>query len=146
MKDVIRTVVDNGEFYEVFPLWAMSILIGFARLDGRSHRHRRQPAEGAGRHARLRVQREGRAVRPVLRRVQHPAVVFEDVPGFLPGTAQEYGGIIRRGAKLLYAFSEATVPKITVITRKAYGGAYVVMNSKHLRADLPSRGRRRRSR
>ena len=65
-----------------------------------------------------------------------PIVVFEDVPGFLPGTAQEYGGIIRRGAKLLYAFSEATVPKITVITRKAYGGAYVVMNSKHLRADL----------
>ena len=76
-----------------------------------------------------------------------PLVVFEDVPGFLPGTAQEYGGIIRRGAKLLYAFSEATVPKMTVITRKAYGGAYVVMNSKHLRADvvlrLADRGDRR---
>ncbi len=79
---------------------------------------------------------EGRALRSVLRRVQHPAVTFVDVPGFLPGTEQEYGGIIRHGSKLLYAFSEATVPRMTVITRKAYGGAYVVMNSKHIRADI----------
>ena len=94
-----------------------------------------QPAVLAGvpRHRRL---GQGRALRALLRRFNIPLVTFEDVPGFLPGTDQEYGGIIRHGAKLLYAFAEATVPKLTVITRKAYGGAYYVMASKHIRADL----------
>ena len=96
----------------------------------------RQPADGARRHPRHRRERQGGAVREVLRRVQHPLLTFVDVPGFLPGTDQEWGGIIRHGAKLLYAFSEATVPKMTVITRKAYGGAYDVMCSKHIGADV----------
>jgi acetyl-CoA carboxylase carboxyltransferase component len=136
MKDVVKTVADNGEFYEVFPLWAMSILTGFIRLDGLPVGViANQPKVLAGT---LDFESSEKAARYVrfCDAFNIPIVVFEDVPGFLPGTAQEYGGIIRRGAKLLYAFSEATVPKITVITRKAYGGAYVVMNSKHLRADL----------
>ena len=137
MHEVIRHVVDDGEFLEVFPFWAMNIVIGFARLDGRIGRHRREPAEGARRHARHRREREGVAVRPLLRRVQHPARSRSwTCRASCPGTEQEYGGIIRHGAKLLYAFAEATVPRMTVITRKAYGGAYVVMNSKHLRADV----------
>jgi propionyl-CoA carboxylase beta chain len=136
MKDVIKTIGDNGEFYEVFPLWAMSILTGFTRLDGMSVGViANQPKVLAGTLDFESSEKAARFVR-FCDAFNIPIVVFEDVPGFLPGTAQEYGGIIRRGAKLLYAFSEATVPKITVITRKAYGGAYVVMNSKHLRADL----------
>jgi propionyl-CoA carboxylase beta chain len=135
MKEVIRKVVDDGEFYEVFPLWAASILIGFARLDGRSIGIiANQPKVLAGTLDYESSEKAARFVR-FLDAFNIPIVVFEDVPGFLPGTQQEYGGIIRRGAKLLYAFTEATVPKVTVITRKAYGGAYVVMNSKHLRAD-----------
>jgi propionyl-CoA carboxylase beta chain len=136
MKDVIKTIADNGEFYEVFPLWAMSILTGFTRIDGMSIGViANQPKVLAGTLDFESSEKAARFVR-FCDAFNIPIVVFEDVPGFLPGTAQEYGGIIRRGAKLLYAFSEATVPKITVITRKAYGGAYVVMNSKHLRADL----------
>ena len=99
-------------------------------------RRGRQPAGAARGRARHRRIREGGALRPLLRRLQHPAAHLLDVPGFLPGTSQEWGGIIRHGAKLLYAFTEATVPKLTVITRKAYGGAYDVMNSKHMLADF----------
>lgn len=136
MKDVIRRVVDDGEFFEVFPLWAANILIGLARLDGRSIGIvANQPKVLAGTLDYESSEKAARFIR-FCDAFNIPLVVFEDVPGFLPGTAQEYGGIIRRGAKLLYAFAEATVPKMTVITRKAYGGAYVVMNSKHLRADV----------
>ena len=136
MKDVVRGVVDGGEFYEVFPLWAMNIVIGFARLDGRSVGIvANQPKVLAGT---LDIESSEKAARFIrfCDAFNIPLVTFVDVPGFLPGAAQEYGGIIRRGAKLLYAFTEATVPRVTVITRKAYGGAYVVMNSKHIRADV----------
>jgi acetyl-CoA carboxylase carboxyltransferase component len=136
MKDVIHSVVDTGEFYEVFPLWAKSILIGFARMEGRAVGIvANQPKELAGTLDYESSEKAARFIR-FCDAFNIPLVCFEDVPGFLPGTAQEYGGIIRRGAKLLYAWAEATVPRITVITRKAYGGAYVVMNSKHLRADV----------
>ena len=136
MKDVIGAVVDEGEFYEVFHLWARNIVIGFARLDGQTvGLVGNQPKELAGTLDYDSSEKAARFIR-FCDAFNVPLVCFEDVPGFLPGTAQEYGGIIRRGAKLLYAFSEATVPKLTVITRKAYGGAYVVMNSKHLRADV----------
>ncbi|HEY1332032.1 MAG TPA: acyl-CoA carboxylase subunit beta [Actinomycetota bacterium] len=136
MKDVIRRIFDGGEFYEVFPLWAMNILIGFARLDGHPVGIvANQPKVLAGTLDYESSEKAARFIR-FCDAFNVPLIAFEDVPGFLPGTAQEYGGIIRRGAKLLYAFSEATVPKMTVITRKAYGGAYVVMNSKHLRSDV----------
>jgi acetyl-CoA carboxylase carboxyltransferase component len=136
MHEVIRRVVDDGEFLEVFPLWAMNVVIGFARLDGRSIGVvANQPKVLAGT---LDIDASEKASRFVrfCDAFNVPIVTFVDVPGFLPGKEQEYGGIIRHGAKLLYAFAEATVPRLTVITRKAYGGAYVVMNSKHLRADV----------
>jgi propionyl-CoA carboxylase beta chain len=136
MKDVIRGVADDGEFFEVFPLWARNIVIGFARMDGHSVGIvANQPKELAGT---LDIESSEKAARFVrfCDAFNVPLLTFVDVPGFLPGTAQEYGGIIRRGAKLLYAFTEATVPRVTVITRKAYGGAYVVMNSKHIRSDV----------
>jgi acetyl-CoA carboxylase carboxyltransferase component len=136
MREVIQKVVDDGEFYEVQPLYAMSILVGFARLDGRAVGVvANQPKVLAGT---LDIDSSEKAARFVrfCDAFNIPLVTLVDVPGFLPGTAQEYGGIIRHGAKLLYAFTEATVPRLTVITRKAYGGAYVVMNSKHLRADI----------
>jgi propionyl-CoA carboxylase beta chain len=136
MKDVIHSVFDEGEFFEVFPEWARNVLIGFARLDGRSVGIvANQPAHLAGTLDFESSEKAARFIR-FCDAFNIPIVTFVDVPGFLPGTAQEYGGIIRRGAKLLYAFTEATVPRLTVITRKAYGGAYVVMNSKHLRADV----------
>jgi acetyl-CoA carboxylase carboxyltransferase component len=136
MKDVIRRIVDNGDFYEVFPLWAMNVVIGFARLDGHSVGIvANQPKVLAGTLDYESSEKAARFIR-FCDAFNIPLLTFVDVPGFLPGTAQEYGGVIRRGAKLLYAFTEATVPKMTVITRKAYGGAYVVMNSKHLRADI----------
>jgi propionyl-CoA carboxylase beta chain len=136
MKDVISRVVDDGEFFEVFPLWAGNILIGFARMDGRAVGIvANQPKVLAGTLDYDSSEKAARFIR-FCDAFNIPLLTFVDVPGFLPGTAQEYGGIIRRGAKLLYAFTEATVPRITVITRKAYGGAYVVMNSKHLRADV----------
>jgi acetyl-CoA carboxylase carboxyltransferase component len=136
MKDVITRIVDDGEFFEVFPLWAGNILIGFARLDGRSVGVvANQPKVLAGTLDYDSSEKAARFIR-FCDAFNIPLICFEDVPGFLPGTAQEYGGIIRRGAKLLYAWTEATVPRITIITRKAYGGAYVVMNSKHLRADM----------
>jgi acetyl-CoA carboxylase carboxyltransferase component len=135
MKDVIRRVVDDGDFLEVQPFHAMNILVGFARLDGHPLGVvANQPKVMAGA---LDIDASVKAARFVrfCDAFNLPLIVFEDVPGFLPGTRQEYGGIIRHGAKLLYAFSEATVPKLTVITRKAYGGAYCVMCSKHIRAD-----------
>jgi acetyl-CoA carboxylase carboxyltransferase component len=136
MKKVIADIADDGEFFEVFPYWAMNIVCGFARLDG----HvvgivGNQPQVLAGC---LDIDASEKAARFVRTcdAFNVPLVTFVDVPGFLPGTEQEYHGIIRHGAKLLYAFAEATVPRLTVITRKAYGGAYLVMNSKHLRADV----------
>ena len=136
MHDVVRRIVDDGEFFEVFPFWAMNIVTGFARLDGRSIGVvANQPKVLAGT---LDIESSEKASRFVrfCDAFNIPIVTFVDVPGFLPGTQQEYNGIIRHGAKLLYAFAEATVPRMTVITRKAYGGAYLVMNSKHLRADV----------
>jgi acetyl-CoA carboxylase carboxyltransferase component len=135
MKEVIRRVVDGGEFLEVQAFHAMNIVVGFARLDGHPVGVvANQPKVMAGA---LDIDASVKAARFVrfCDAFNVPLVVFEDVPGFLPGAQQEYGGIIRHGAKLLYAFSEATVPKLTVITRKAYGGAYCVMCSKHIRAD-----------
>src|SRR5215212_1542755 len=134
MHELIRRVVDDGDFFEVFPFWAMNVVIGFARLDGRSVGIvANQPKVLAGT---LDIDSSEKASRFVrfCDAFNVPLVTFVDVPGFLPGTEQEYHGIIRHGAKLLYAFAEATVPRLTVITRKAYGGAYLVMNSKHLRA------------
>ncbi|MBI4862643.1 MAG: acyl-CoA carboxylase subunit beta, partial [Candidatus Riflebacteria bacterium] len=136
MRDVVRRIVDHGEFLEVHELYAQNIVCGFARLNGRSvgivgH----QPMVLAGV---LDINSSDKAARFVrfCDCFNIPVVTFEDVPGFLPGVTQEHGGIIRHGAKLLYAYCEATVPKITVITRKAYGGAYCVMNSKHVRGDI----------
>jgi acetyl-CoA/propionyl-CoA carboxylase carboxyl transferase subunit len=136
MHEVVRRVVDDGEFFEVFPFWAMNVVVGFARLDGRSVGIvANQPKVLAGTLDIESAEKASRFVR-FCDAFNVPIVTFVDVPGFLPGTQQEYGGIIRHGAKLLYAFAEATVPRMTVITRKAYGGAYLVMNSKHLRADV----------
>ncbi len=136
MHAVIQGVVDTDSFFEVQPLYARNIIVGFARLDG----HvvgvvANQPAHLAGT---LDIDSSVKAARFVrfCDSFNVPLVTFVDVPGFLPGTQQEYGGIIRHGAKLLYAYCEATVPKLTVITRKAYGGAYDVMSSKHIRSDF----------
>src|ERR671918_643341 len=136
MHEVIRRVVDDGEFLEIFPLWAMTVVTGFARLDGHSIGIvANQPKVNAGT---LDIDSSEKASRFVrfCDAFNIPLVTFVDVPGFLPGTQQEFNGIIRHGAKLLYSFAEATVPRLTVITRKAYGGAYIVMNSKHIRADI----------
>jgi acetyl-CoA carboxylase carboxyltransferase component len=136
MHEVIRRVVDDGEFLEIFPLWGMTIVTGFARLDGHTVGVvANQPKVNAGT---LDIDASEKASRFVrfCDAFNVPLLTFVDVPGFLPGTEQEFGGIIRHGAKLLYAFAEATVPRMTVITHKAYGGAYLVMNSKHLRADV----------
>ncbi|MHC4777517.1 MAG: acyl-CoA carboxylase subunit beta [Planctomycetota bacterium] len=133
--DVIRPVVDNGEFLEVQANWAGNILVGFARLDGKTVGIvANQPNCLAG-CLDINASVKGARFIRFCDAFNIPLVVFTDVPGFLPGTDQEHGGIIRHGAKLIFAFSEATVPKLTVITRKAYGGAYIVMNSKHLGAD-----------
>jgi propionyl-CoA carboxylase beta chain len=134
--DVIRRVADDGDFYEVHQDYARNIVVGFAHLGGRSVGViANQPAVLAGV---LDINSSDKGARFVrfCDAFNIPLVVFEDVPGFLPGVTQEHGGIIRHGAKLLFAFSEATVPKVTVITRKAYGGAYDVMNSKHIRGDI----------
>jgi propionyl-CoA carboxylase beta subunit len=136
MKELIRRVVDDGNFFEVHEHFAMNIVVGFARMDGRPVGIvANQPAVLAGC---LDIDSSVKGARFVrfCDAFNIPILTFEDVPGFLPGTAQEFGGIIRHGAKLLYAYAEATVPKITVITRKAYGGAYCVMGSKHLRTDV----------
>lgn len=136
IKDAIRLIVDNGHFYEIQESYAQNIVVGFARLGGYSVGIvANQPTVLAGVLDINASEKAGRFVR-FCDCFNIPLIVFEDVPGFLPGVDQEHGGIIRHGAKLLYAFCEATVPKITVVTRKAYGGAYCVMNSKHIRADL----------
>ncbi|HEX7090474.1 MAG TPA: acyl-CoA carboxylase subunit beta [Longimicrobiales bacterium] len=136
MHDVIRRVVDDGDFFEVHAGFAQNLIVGFAHLGGHSVGIvANQPAVLAGV---LDISSSVKGARFVrfCDAFNIPLVVFEDVPGFLPGVAQEHGGIIRHGAKLLYAFCEATVPRLTVITRKAYGGAYDVMNSKHIRGDI----------
>ncbi len=136
MKDIIKVVVDRHHFFEVHKHYARNIVTGFARLDGRPVGIvANQPAFLAGTLDIAASVKGARFVR-FCDAFNIPLVTFEDVPGFLPGTAQEFGGIIKHGAKLLFAFAEATVPKITVITRKAYGGAYCVMASKHIRTDL----------
>jgi propionyl-CoA carboxylase beta chain len=136
MLDLVHTIVDEGAFLEVHRHYARNIIVGFARLGGRPVGIvANQPAHLAGT---LDIDASVKAARFVrfCDAFNIPLVTFEDVPGFLPGTRQEYGGIIRHGAKLLFAFAEATVPKVTVITRKAYGGAYCVMSSKHIRTDV----------
>ena len=136
MKDVIRNVIDHEDFMEVHEQYAQNIVTGFARMAGRSVGIvAQQPLYLAGV---LDIDSSIKGARFVrfCDAFNIPLVTFVDVPGFLPGTAQEYGGIIRHGAKLLYAYAEATVPKISIITRKAYGGAYDVMSSKHLRGDI----------
>ncbi len=136
IKDAIHLIMDDGEFYEIQEHYAQNIVVGFARLGGFSVGIvANQPMVLAGVLDINASEKAGRFVR-FCDCFNIPLIVFEDVPGFLPGIDQEHGGIIRHGAKLLYAFCEATVPKITVVTRKAYGGAYCVMNSKHIRADL----------
>ncbi len=136
MHHVLRRIVDDGELLEIQPSWAANIIVGFARLGGRSVGIiAQQPSVLAGA---LDIDASIKAARFVRTcdAFNVPLVTFVDVPGFLPGVGQEHGGIIRHGAKLLYAYCEATVPKLTVITRKAYGGAYDVMSSKHIRGDL----------
>jgi acetyl-CoA carboxylase carboxyltransferase component len=136
MKKVISTVVDDGEFFEYFPHWAMNLVCGFARVDG----HPvgivgNQPQVLAG-SLNIDCSEKGARFVRTCDAFNIPLVTFVDVPGFLPGTDQEYGGIIRHGAKLLYAYCEATVPRVQIVTRKAYGGAYVVMNSRSIGCDL----------
>jgi propionyl-CoA carboxylase beta chain len=136
IRDIIHTVVDENYFFEVQQHYAPNIVVGFARFGGKSVGIvANQPAYLAGV---LDIDASVKAARFVrfCDCFNIPLITFEDVPGFLPGVNQEHGGIIRHGAKLLYAFAEATVPKITVITRKAYGGAYCVMASKHIRTDI----------
>jgi acetyl-CoA carboxylase carboxyltransferase component len=136
MKDVIRRLVDDGDFFEVQEHWAQNIIVGFGRLGGYAVGIvAQQPMILAGV---LDIDSSTKAARFVrfCDCFNIPLITFEDVPGFLPGVTQEHGGIIRNGAKLLYAYCEATVPKITIITRKAYGGAYDVMSSKHIRGDI----------
>lgn len=136
MKEVINKVVDEENFFEIMPDFAKNIIVGYGRMNGQTVGIvGNQPTEASGC---LDINSSVKAARFVrfCDAFNIPLVTFVDVPGFLPGTAQEYGGVIRHGAKLLYAYAEATVPKITVITRKAYGGAYDVMSSKHLRGDV----------
>jgi propionyl-CoA carboxylase beta chain len=136
IKDAIHEVVDEGEFFEVHEHFAKNLVVGFARLEGRPVGIvANQPAFLAGVLDINSSMKGARFVR-FCDAFNIPLITFEDVPGFLPGTQQEFGGIIKHGAKLLFAFAEATVPKITVITRKAYGGAYCVMASKHIRTDI----------
>jgi acetyl-CoA carboxylase carboxyltransferase component len=136
MRDVVQKLVDNGEFFEVHEHWAKNMIVGFARFDGRSVGIvGNNPAHLAGA---LDINASDKCARFVrfCDAFNIPIITFMDVPGYLPGTAQEWGGIIRHGAKILYAFAEATVPMITIITRKGYGGAFDVMASKAIGADL----------
>jgi propionyl-CoA carboxylase beta chain len=136
MKELIRSVVDDGELFEIHEHFAQNMVVGFARLGGRPVGIvANQPSVLAGV---LDINASVKGARFVrfCDAFNIPLVTFEDVPGFLPGTDQEWGGIIRHGAKLLFAFAEATVPKLTVVTRKAYGGAYCVMASKQIRTDI----------
>jgi propionyl-CoA carboxylase beta chain len=136
MKEIIHQTVDHGDFFEIKETFAPNIIVGFARYNGMSVGIvANQPAHNSGV---LDIDSSVKGARFVrfCDCFNIPVVTFVDVPGFLPGTAQEYGGVIRNGAKILYAYAEATIPKVTVITRKAYGGAYCVMSSKHLRGDI----------
>jgi propionyl-CoA carboxylase beta chain len=136
MHTVIESILDDGDFLEIQALWAPNIIVGFGRVEGRSVGVvANQPMQFAGT---LDIEASEKAARFVRTcdAFNVPVLTFVDVPGFLPGTDQEWNGIIRRGAKLIYAYAEATVPLVTVITRKAYGGAYDVMGSKHLGADV----------
>jgi propionyl-CoA carboxylase beta chain len=136
MREVFHHVLDDGEFLEVHELFARNMICGFGRLDGQAVGVvGNQPAQMAGV---LDIESSEKASRFIRTcdAFNLPIITFSDVPGFLPGTAQEWDGVIRHGAKLLYAYAEATVPKLTVTTRKAYGGAYIVMGSKHLGADM----------
>jgi acetyl-CoA carboxylase carboxyltransferase component len=136
MKQVITSVVDDGDFFEYQPYWAMNLVCGFARVNGQTVGVvGNQPQVLAGVLDIDSSEKGARFVR-TCDAFNIPLVTFVDVPGFMPGTDQEYGGIIRHGAKLLYAYCESTVPRVQIITRKAYGGAYVVMNSKSIGADL----------
>jgi acetyl-CoA carboxylase carboxyltransferase component len=136
MTEVVRTCVDDGEFFEYFPHFAKSIICGFSRIDGKPVGIvGNQPKVLAGVLDIESAEKAARFVR-TCDAFNIPLITFVDVPGFLPGVDQEYGGIIRHGAKLLYAYCEATVPRISIITRKAYGGAYVVMDSKSIGSDL----------
>jgi propionyl-CoA carboxylase beta chain len=136
MKQIIQRVMDDGTFFEVQDGWARNIVVGFARLDGKPIGIvANQPSVLAG-VLDIDASRKGARFVRFCDAFNIPLVIFEDVPGFLPGVTQEHGGIIVHGAKLLFAFAEATVPKMTVITRKAYGGAYCVMASKHIRTDV----------
>jgi propionyl-CoA carboxylase beta chain len=136
MKELILKVVDEGDFFEIADMFAKNIVTGFGRIAGSTVGFvANQPLVLAGVLDINSSKKSARFVR-FCDAFNIPIVTFVDVPGFLPGTAQEYGGLIKHGAKLLFAYAEATVPKITVITRKAYGGAYDVMASKHLRGDL----------
>ena len=136
MKELLTQVVDEGDFFETQPEFAKNIIVGFGRMEGHTVGFvANQPLELAGC---LDIDASRKAARFVrfCDAFEIPIVTFVDVPGFLPGTSQEHGGIIKHGAKLIHAYAEATVPKITVITRKAYGGAYIVMSSRHLRGDI----------
>jgi propionyl-CoA carboxylase beta chain len=136
IRDIIHSNMDNNYFFEVQQHWAMNIVIGFGRLDGMPVGIiANQPSVMAGC---LDVDASIKGARFVrfCDAFNIPLIIYEDVPGFLPGVHQEHGGIIKHGAKLIYAFCEATVPRITVVTRKAYGGAYIVMSSKHIRGDI----------
>ena len=136
MRDVVKLVADNGEFFEVHEHWALNMIVGFARFDGRSVGIvGNNPAHLAGT---LDINASDKCARFVrfCDAFNIPVVTLMDVPSYLPGTTQEWGGIIRHGAKILYAFAEATVPMITIVTRKGYGGAFDVMASKHIGADL----------
>jgi propionyl-CoA carboxylase beta chain len=136
MQEIIRSVVDDGRFLEVHANYAGNIIVGFGRFGGRSVGIvANQPKVLAG-SLDIEASKKGARFVRFCDAFNIPIITFEDVPGFLPGTGQEYGGIILHGAKLLYAYCEATVPRITVITRKAYGGAYCVMSSKHVRCDI----------
>jgi len=136
IKELLKLVVDDGDFFEVGPLYAKNLVVGFSRFGGRSVGIvANQPAHRAG-VLDIDCSKKGARFVRFCDSFNIPIITFVDVPGFLPGVDQEHGGIIKHGAKLLYAFCEATVPRITVITRKAYGGAYVVMSSKHTRADI----------
>lgn len=136
MREIITRLIDDGHFFEIMPDYAKNIVVGFARMGGKTVSIvGNQPLVSSGV---LDINSSVKAARFVrfCDAFNIPIITLVDVPGFLPGTAQEHNGIIRHGAKLLYAYAEATVPKITIITRKAYGGAYDVMSSKHLRGDV----------
>ncbi|KHN75145.1 Propionyl-CoA carboxylase beta chain, mitochondrial [Toxocara canis] len=136
MLDVVHALVDEGDFFEIMPDYAKNIIVGFARMNGRTVGIVGNNPKFAAGCLDINASVKGARFVRFCDAFNIPIITLEDVPGFLPGTAQEYGGIIRHGAKLIYAYAEATVPKITVITRKAYGGAYDVMSSKHLRGDI----------